>query len=267
MPPMFGQVETVSLLGQSMVRVVLGGDGLEAFEPTQYTDEYVNALFLPDDAPYAPPFDLEEARSLEADLRPRPRRFTVRAWDADLRLMTIDFVTHGDAGYAGRWAQQASHGDRLQMIGPNGSYRPDPDADWYLFGGDESALPAINRSIETVPRGRSCHVFVVVDGADDEFDLRAPATSQVHWLHRTGSPSPETLLVDAVSALDWNPGLVDVFVHGEAGEVRSTRRHLVGDRGIDRASMSISPYWRRHHDDEAWRAIKRQWLEDQDRDV
>ena len=47
-----------------------------------WTDAYVNLLFLPARAPYAVPFDLTEARSLERHLWPVPRRFTVRRWDA-----------------------------------------------------------------------------------------------------------------------------------------------------------------------------------------
>jgi NADPH-dependent ferric siderophore reductase len=61
-------------------------------------------------------------------------------------------------------------------------------------------------------------------------------------------------------------GRADVFVHGEAAETRAIRRYLIADRGIDRDAASISPYWRRGHDDEAWRRIKAQWLADAERD-
>ena len=57
------------------------------------------------------------------------------------------------------------------------------------------------------------------------------------------------------------------LIHGEAGEVRSIRKHLIADRGIDESKSSISPYWRRNHTDEAWRSIKRQWLADQRNDT
>lgn len=71
-------------------------------------------------------------------------------------------------------------------------------------------------------------------------------------------------MADAVAELAWRPGTVEVFVHGEAGEVRSVRRHLLDARNIDRSRASISPYWRRDHTDEAWRAVKRQWMAEQD---
>ncbi|HET8929207.1 MAG TPA: hypothetical protein VFN21_00985 [Acidimicrobiales bacterium] len=43
------------------------------------------------------------------------------------------------------------------------------------------------------------------------------------------------------------------------------RKHLVGERGIPKAETSISPYWRRGHDDEAWRQIKRDWIAESDK--
>ena len=249
-----------------MVRVVLGGEGLDGFTPSKHTDQYINALFAPDGAPYSPPFDVDLARGLAAELRPRNRRYTVRSWDPDRRELTIDFVAHGDTGYAGRWAQDARPGDRLQFSGPGGGYHPDPDADWHLLVGDESALPAIAASVERLSPGARCVVVGIVDGPDHELRLTSAADMDVHWLHRDAITSPDDV-VDAVRALDWPRGRVDVFVHGEAGEVRAVRRFLLAERDIDPAAASISPYWRRDHTDEAWRQIKRQWLQDQATDA
>lgn len=85
-----------------MVRVILGGPGLAEFEPQPWTDQYVNALFVPDAATNSAPFDLDEARAGGAGTRPAGRRYTVRSWDADEGMLTIDFVVHGDDGLAGR---------------------------------------------------------------------------------------------------------------------------------------------------------------------
>lgn len=267
MSPLGGTVESVQRLSPSMIRIVFGGDGLDGFESTDDTDQYVNALFVPEGAPYAVPFDVDDARSAEPGVRPRGRRFTVRCWDHDSRCLTIDFVTHGDVGFAGRWAQQAGLGDRLQMNGPSGSYRPDPDADWHLLVGDESALPAIAASLDVLAAEARVTVIVVVDEPGSEIELPTGDGFEVHWLHRSTAAVPEALLLDAVSALDWPDGRVDVFVHGEAGEVRAVRMYLLAERGVTRGDSSISPYWRRDHTDEAWREVKRQWLADQEADV
>ena len=267
MSDLVGTVETTEWLTPSMVRIGFGGSGLGGFSSTGYTDEYVNALFVPGGAPYAPPFDVEEARATEPHHRPRGRRLTVRRWEPDRRRLTIDIVTHGEVGSAGRWAHVARPGDLLQMAGPAGGYRPDPDAAWYLFGGDESALPAIAACLEAVPAGRPCVAVMVVDTPEHHLDLASPGDLTEVWLHRVDAEAPADLLPDAMAALDWLPGSVDVFVHGEAGEVRATRRHLIADRGVDRQAASISPYWRRGDDDEAWRRVKGSWLAEQEDDV
>lgn len=263
----YGTVEHVEDLSPSMRRVVLGGPGLDAFEPTPFTDQYVNALFVPDGAPYDVPFDVEEVRSLDGDHKPRGRRYTVRRWDPDTRQLTLDFVVHGDVGYAGRWARHAEPGDRLQVIGPSGGYAPRPDAPWHLMAGDESALPAIAASIESLPDDAVVAVFVVVDSTDHEIELPATSATAIHWLHRNTATTPEDLLVDTIRSFEFPDGHPHVFVHGEAGETRAVRRHLLGERGIDKASSSISPYWRRDHTDEAWREIKKAWLAEQETDV
>jgi len=67
--------------------------------------------------------------------------------------------------------------------------------------------------------------------------------------------------------LPWRAGRVHAFVHGEAGEVRKVRRHLLGERGMPRADLSVSGYWRRTMTDEAWRRVKREWNADVERDL
>ena len=263
----YGSVERTERLAPNLVRVVMGGDGLERFTSTEFTDQYVNALFIPDGAPYSVPFDVEAARALGFAQSPKGRRLTVRSWDAAARRLTLDVVTHGEAGYAGAWAGRARPGDLLQMLGPSGDYRPDPDADWHLWAGDESALAAIAASLEVVPAGKPGVVLIVVDGPDHEIPLASPGDVEVRWLHRASADTPASLLPDAIAGLDWPAGRADVFVHGEAGEVRSVRRHLLAERGVDPSRASISPYWRRHHTDEKWREIKKEWLAEQTQDV
>ena len=62
-------------------------------------------------------------------------------------------------------------------------------------------------------------------------------------------------------------GRVHAFIHGEADEIREIRRHLLNDRGLTRADMSCSPYWRREMTDEAWRQVKRDFVAAMDAEV
>ncbi len=264
---MYAEVKEVTKLSPSLVRVALTGGTLSEFEAPEATDAYINAQFLPTESPLTVPFDAADLEGLPSELRPRPRRFTIRSWDSEQQVLSIDFVTHGDTGYAGSWAQRAEPGDRLQFSRPGGSYRPSPDVDWHLLAGDESALGAIAASVESLPAGARALVFVVVDGPDNEIELPHTADVEIVWLHRMRSHDPERVLPDAVAAATFPEGSFDVFVHGEASEVREIRRHLIGERNIDPTTASISPYWRRLHTDEDWRQIKRQWMAEQAADV
>ncbi|MFP4235727.1 MAG: siderophore-interacting protein [Nitriliruptoraceae bacterium] len=265
---MHGRVIATARLTPNIVRVVLGGDGLDGFEPVPYTDAYVNVAIPPAGAPYTAPFDLAEVKAqLPREQWPVRRRYTVRRFDPVERLLILDVVVHGDAGVGGPWAATAVPGDALVFTGPGGGYRPDPDADWHLLVGDEAALPAIAASLEAIPSGAPTIVRLVCDGPEHEVELASPGALDLAWLHRTGAPSDADLLPDAVRHLDVPPGRVHAFVHGEAGEVRAIRRHLLAERGVAREDLSCSPYWRRHLTDEAWREIKPRWKAEVERDV
>ena len=203
---MYGEVRSTQRLTPSMVRVVLGGGDLDEFVPTPYSDQYINAQFIPAGAPYTAPFDPDDLEAVAAEYHPRARRYTVRRWDGDQRDLTIDFVTHGDHGYAGPWAQQAQRGDCLQFKGPGGAYDPDPDAAWHLMAGDESALPAIGASLEALAPGARAVVLVVIDGPDDELAFTTPGDVSITWLHRRSAEDPIALLPNAVAGLDFASG-------------------------------------------------------------
>jgi NADPH-dependent ferric siderophore reductase len=261
---MHGEVHEVVRLTPRLVRVVLGGDGLGEFKSTPFTDQYVNALFVPAEATYGVPFELDEIRALPVEQRPVGRRYTIRWWDPTARRLAIDFVVHGDTGVAGRWANGAQEGDRLQFVGPTGSYAPSSTADWHLMVGDESALPAIAASLERVRPGVPALVVAVVDDPAHELGLDCPGDLKLSWVHRDAVPHDRDALLNAVGSIEFPGGTPDVFVHGEAAEVRAVRRHLLSDRGIPRAGTSISPYWRRTMTDEAWREVKAAWLAEQE---
>jgi NADPH-dependent ferric siderophore reductase len=242
-----------------MTRIVLGGPGLAEFTAGEYTDHYVKLLFPVEGAPYPEPFDLQRIREeLPREQWPSMRTYTVRAWDADSRELTIDVVLHGDEGLAGPWAMRAKPGDVIRFAGPGGGYVPDPDADWHLLVGDESAIPAIAASVERLPAGALAHVFVEVSGPDEEQKLETPGDATITWLHR-GNEGVGVPLVRAVTELDFPPGAMQGFVHGEAGFVKELRRLLLKERGVARERLSISGYWRLGHDEDRWQATKGDW--------
>ncbi|NKQ53860.1 siderophore-interacting protein [Amycolatopsis sp. K13G38] len=234
-----------------MIRIVAGGDGMSDFRPNDFTDAYVKVLFPLPEVSYPEPFDMAAIRAeYPRDQWPRMRSYTVRGYDG--HELTLDFVHHGDEGLAGPWARRVQPGDELLLSGPGGAYRPGEEADWHLLVGDESALPAIALSLETMPADVPAHVFVEVADAAEEQRLDTKADARIRWVHRSAGES----LTDAVRALEFPAGTVQAFVHGEAGFVRELRRYLLDERAVRRDLLSISGYWRRGKNDEEWRVEK-----------
>ncbi|MFJ2772414.1 siderophore-interacting protein [Streptomyces sp. NPDC087300] len=240
-----------------MQRVVLGGEGLAEFAAGECTDHYVKLLFDAEGVTYPEPFDIQRIREeFPREQWPVTRTYTVRWWDPEARELAVDFVIHGDQGLAGPWARDARLGDTIRFLGPGGGYAPDAAAGWHLLAGDESALPAIAAAAEALPQGAVAHVFIEVEGPEEEQKIATDA--EVVWLHRGDRPVGE-LLVEAVRALEFPSPDVQAFVHGEAGFVKELRRYLRMDREVPRERLSISGYWRVGHNEDGWQASKREW--------
>jgi NADPH-dependent ferric siderophore reductase len=248
------RVARTERLTPHMIRVVLGGEGLAEFTANEFTDQYVKLQFPLPGVDYPEPFDPEIIRrELPREQWPKVRSYTVRAYDPDAAELTIDFVYHGDVGFAGPWAAAASPGDPLTLLGPGGAYRPSLDADWHLLVGDESALPAIAASLEAIPAGMPARAIIQVADESEEQKLESPADVQITWLHRENGRAD---VGEAVRSLNFRSGAVHAFVHGEAGFVMPLRRFLLTERSVPAELLSLSGYWRLGKDDEQWRAEK-----------
>ena len=253
------RVERIERLTPHMLRLMLGGPGLAEFSVGEFTDTYIKLLFPPEGVTYPSPFDLGRIREeLPREQWPVMRTYTVRRWDARRRELAVDVVIHGDEGVAGPWAARARPGDEVHYAGPGGGYAPDPEADWHLLVGDESALPAIAAALERLPAHARAHVLVEVAGSEEEQKLETAADAAVTWLHRGASRVGEPLLA-AVRDLELPPGEPHAFVHGEAGFVKELRRWLRGDLGLPRERLSVSGYWRLGLNEDGWQSAKRDW--------
>jgi NADPH-dependent ferric siderophore reductase len=257
-----------------LIRVVLGGTGFDTFTPNEFTDAYVKIVFVNDgvDVGALPqPLTLDSFNALPVEQRPTVRTYTVRRVDTERREISIDFVVHGEHGVAGPWAVAATPGQPAYLMGPSGAYAPDLAADWYLFAGDEAAVPAIGVALEALPDNAIGKVFIEVAGPEDEIALRAPAGVDVRWVYRGGRADlvSEDLagdnapLIAAVKEATWLPGQVQVFIHGEAQAVmHNLRPYIRKERGVDATwASSISGYWRRGRTEETFRQWKRELAE------
>ncbi len=111
-------------LAPTMVRLRLHTDDLATVE-LPFTDHYIKLILPPPGADYSWPFDLEELRqSLPAETQPVFRTYTIRSFDRDSGILSLDFVTHGTEGIAAPWAAAAQPGDTVTMVGARpSSYR------------------------------------------------------------------------------------------------------------------------------------------------
>jgi NADPH-dependent ferric siderophore reductase len=176
--------------------------------------------------------------------RPIRRRYTIRALDPARLLLTIDVVLHG-SGPGERWVRAARQGDRIEGIGPRGKITVAPAADWHLFIGDESAVPAIFAMTEALPGDSAATLLLEIPEPADEQELLAPARTRVSWLHRLDRKAgdPAALVAEA-REVELPPGNGHAYLFGEAGVVLRLREVLAG-RGLRPDQVSPKAYWGR----------------------
>jgi NADPH-dependent ferric siderophore reductase len=235
-------VRRVERLTPAMARITLGGD-LEGFHSGAY-DDHVK-VFVPLPGRNAPtlPEPGPDGTVPEGVERSPGRDYTPRRYDAG--ELVIDFALH-DAGPATSWAIQAREGQQLAVGGPRGSFVVPDDFDWYLFVGDETALPAIGRRLEELRAGVLAVVAAAVTGPEEQqaFDSRAKVGAM--WTHRPLSraddPAP---LLELARALSLPRGEGYIWIAGESQTTKLLRRHFIDERGVNKAFLKAAGYWKR----------------------
>jgi NADPH-dependent ferric siderophore reductase len=237
----------------NMVRVTLGGEALADFE-SQGFDQWFR-LFLPHETPGESAetnFRLPKRINLTGYVqflampkatRPIMRNYTVRAFRPLENELDVDFVAHGDNGPASRWATSTSAGDTVALLDQGIMYNPQP-ADWQLFVGDESGLPAVAGVLRDLPRDTVGHAFLEVIDAADAQETGAPDGVAVHWLVRDRGAKPGSLALSTVQQFAFPDGSPYAFVVGEQSLPTSLRRYLVNERGVPKTHVSFCGFWR-----------------------
>jgi NADPH-dependent ferric siderophore reductase len=236
-------VASVQDLTPTMRRIVLEGEDLDGFTSLGFDDHVKlfpvppgQGLILPAVGPDGPVFP---------EPRPVARDYTPRAFDAENRRLTIDFVT-GHGGPATEWAEGATPGALVGVGGPRGSFIvPTAFADHVLIG-DETALPAIARRLEELPAGVRAHVVVEVDDAASRLSLTSAADLTVIWVERDGRPRARS--EDLEAAMDTALASVDqadayVWIAAESTVAKILRARALS-MGFSPRAMKAAGYWR-----------------------
>ncbi|WP_062439843.1 siderophore-interacting protein [Herbidospora daliensis] len=211
------------------------------------------------------------------------RTYTVRAVRPSVAEVDVDVVLHADDGHLGpaaRWAADVQEDDRCALWGPDSrhggpygglEFKLPAEGGNLLLAGDETAVPAITRILEQLPPNATGEALLEVPETADVQKETAPPGMRVTWLPRNGL-AHGALLVDEVRAaaarlippaapaqvedvdvdedILWEipetpPAACSVWLAGEAAVVKTLRRHLVGERGLDRKAVAFMGYWRK----------------------
>ncbi|GLK77274.1 NADPH-dependent ferric siderophore reductase [Methylopila jiangsuensis] len=179
----------------------------------------------------------------ENEPKPALRVYTIRRYDRDAGTIDVDAVIHADPGPGAAWAAAAKAGDLIGMVGPGGGGMP-PESDWLLFAGDETALPAIGRMLETLPADARGEALLEIEDDGERQTLTAPAEVSIRWLSRAaGAPT----LAEAVraAAIPENAASPYVWAASESAAAQSMREHLRGERGLPKDRQHVVAYWRK----------------------
>jgi NADPH-dependent ferric siderophore reductase len=219
-------VARIERLGDGFVAITFTGEALADFTSLSF-DDHVKFMF-PD---------------TEADGEQVRRDYTPRRFSREARELTIEFALHGD-GKASDWARHAVVGQRALVGGPRGSMIVPLELDWHVLTGDATALPAIARRLEELPRGSRAMVFVHAERADRRVFAGA-ADVDLRWFD-----TPEALVAD-LEALALPPGRGFAWGGGEASMMARVRQVLNG-KGVPREATRVSAYWKQgvaeHHE-------------------
>lgn len=230
------RVTSVEPLADSWLRVTLSSD--EDLE--RYEDENFHFGLLRSESGQAEPIwpVLNEKGTIDwptGENALSHRIYTIRRVDRAKGLLVFDVFKH-DGGETCAWAETQPIGEKVGLLGPSGGGAP--DAPWILMAGDETAVPAILRSLERLSQDAEGEVLLLVGSRADI--LPVPETNlNLTWLFR----SHATDLVETVVGLAIpDPSTCALWFaasQNEARQVRSYGQSL----GISRKSLTAVAYW------------------------
>lgn len=233
-------IKTVDI-SPNMKRITLGGEDMHSF-PASQQSAYLKLLFP------------REGGDLNS--KPLMRTYTVRNHHNSAREIDVDFVIHGDIGPASQWANYAKIGDVIKVSGPGPRKLVDLNADWYLFAGDMTALPAISVNLEQLPSHAKGFVVLEILEENDKQTLSTPENMNIIWVVKThGEPHGESFLRQ-VKALEFMQGEPSVWVACEFSVMRKLRQYFRNEKMLSRERVYISSYWKSGLNEDEHKKVK-----------
>lgn len=172
------------------------------------------------------------------------RVYTIRSGDVGRGEVDIDFVMHeGDDMPGANFGATAKPGDVLGIIGPSGTC---PEAERYVFAGDETALPVMLRMAAEMPAGKKLSVYAEIDNEAERQEIVSAANVEWTWLYRRGKPAGTAGLIEQAlrgHAFTGEHEGLHVFVACEKSEARAAKSFLTDEISFPKASLRAVGYW------------------------
>lgn len=247
-------------LSAHWIRVTLGGGEVEKFRPMGF-DQWFR-LFLPIGGDSALERVPAKANKLFGYLkflripdgeRPVMRNYSVRAYrpataDSGAEI-DVDFVLHGSAaegtaGPASRWAETCAAGEHVLIIDEGLTFNPQRGTDRVMLVGDETALPAIASICSSLPSSATGVAIIEVPADEDALPFPHPEGIEIVWITRPHTALPGTLALAALRETALPDAPFHAYAAGEQALASGARKHLVGERGVDKNAVSFCGYWK-----------------------
>ena len=247
-------------LSPHWVRVTLGGGEIEKFTPMGY-DQWFR-LFLPiggDAGLERVPakanriFGYLKFLCIPDGERPVMRNYTVRAHRPATAErgaeIDVDFVLHGSAtdgtaGPASRWAELCEVGENVLIIDEGLGFNPARGTERVVLVADETGLPAVSGVCASLPADATGTVIVEVPSAEDALEFARPEGVTVQWIVRPHGVVPGSPALDALRDAELPEEPFHAYIVGEQSLATGARKHLHGERGVDKDGISFTGYWR-----------------------
>lgn len=254
--PLLGRRHELTLverrpIGESAVRVTLGGFGLESFR-YQGGDQRCTLLIpWPEEEAWrymvpmiADPWSAASQWGFAAALtRPLRRRLTVSGYRADALEIDFDILLHGESPLS-IWAEDASLGSTVGVIDNGRRYHVPVGTRWQVLIADEAGAPAALAVAAETPSAVPTTLYVPrtvaateVNGSADHVTVVAVPTQGEQ--SASGDAFASTILARRLPLV---PDLV-----GIAGERSFTHELVTRLRraGVPRSAIHAGNYWER----------------------
>ena len=225
----------------NMLRVTLGGDAMADF-PKDQESGYVKLMFP----------TLDGSRLM--------RTYTIRQQRAD--ELDIDFAIHGDSGVACHWALHSQPGDEILVGGPGPKKLISEDADWMIFVGDMTSLPAISVNLAQLPDQARGYAILEVQSEADIQPLAKPEGIELRWIINAHPGEDSQSLLEQVKALPWLDGKVAIWAACEFSSMRTLRAYFKERDDLEKGNIYVSSYWKHGLNEDQHKVEKRQDLDE-----